>query len=196
MWKNSKLLLLLCLLCWTHNIVAQSHWSFDYRLFQYDMTVYFLLEKDGNAVSDLDDYEVAAFIGSECHGVAKVLEVEKDEVVKKYGYLRIYSNQADDEIVTFRVYQKTTEKESTLSESITFHSLSVVGMPSDPFVLSIIEKGDANGDGVINIADVTAIINHINGSTSGSFVLSAADANGDGSINIADVTAVINMINQ
>lgn len=56
--------------------------------------------------------------------------------------------------------------------------------------------GDANVDGTVSIADVTAIINHINGNTSGSFYEKAADVNGDGVISIADVTGVINIINQ
>ena len=56
--------------------------------------------------------------------------------------------------------------------------------------------GDANGDGQVNIADVTAIINHINGNTPESFVEKAANVNRDDSINIADVTGVINIINR
>ena len=55
--------------------------------------------------------------------------------------------------------------------------------------------GDANGDGVVSIADVTAIINHINGNTSAAFNERAADVNGDKIISIADVTGVINIIN-
>ena len=56
--------------------------------------------------------------------------------------------------------------------------------------------GDANDDGQVNIADVTAIINHINGNTPGTFVPQAANVNRDEDINIADVTGVINIINQ
>lgn len=55
---------------------------------------------------------------------------------------------------------------------------------------------DANGDGVVSIADVTAIINKINNNVTGTFIESAADVNGDGLITIADVTGVINIINQ
>lgn len=56
--------------------------------------------------------------------------------------------------------------------------------------------GDANADGVVSIADVTAIINHINGVVADNFSEAAADVNGDGIISIADVTRVINIINQ
>jgi len=56
--------------------------------------------------------------------------------------------------------------------------------------------GDANGDGEVNIADVTAVINHINGQQAATFVHAAADVNDDGDINIADVTGIINIINK
>ena len=59
----------------------------------------------------------------------------------------------------------------------------------------IIEIGDANGDDVVSIADVTTIINHIN-DDEGNFNEAAADVNGDGIISIADVTGVINIINK
>lgn len=56
--------------------------------------------------------------------------------------------------------------------------------------------GDANNDGKVSIADVTAIINHINGNTSGTFNEKAANVNRDDTISIADVTGVINIINK
>ena len=56
--------------------------------------------------------------------------------------------------------------------------------------------GDANGDGDVNIADVTALINYLNGVIPASFSAARADVNGDGMLNIADVTGIINIINQ
>ncbi len=51
-------------------------------------------------------------------------------------------------------------------------------------------KGDVNGDGEVNIADVNAVIDLIlSGGTN-----SNADVNGDGEVNIADVNALIDMI--
>lgn len=51
--------------------------------------------------------------------------------------------------------------------------------------------GDVNGDGVVNISDVNALIGMI---LSGAAPTPAADVNHDGSINIADVNAVIGII--
>jgi len=56
-------------------------------------------------------------------------------------------------------------------------------------------RGDANGDGIVNIADVTAVIDHIHNVSlisAANFV--NADANGDGSITIADVTTIVDII--
>ena len=55
-------------------------------------------------------------------------------------------------------------------------------------------RGDANGDGEVNIGDVVTIVNRINHSTA---VINEVngDANGDGEINIGDVVTVINIIN-
>ena len=58
------------------------------------------------------------------------------------------------------------------------------------------QPGDANGDGVVTIADVTAVINHINGNVTGTFIEEAANVNGDETISIADVTGIINLINK
>ena len=54
------------------------------------------------------------------------------------------------------------------------------------------KKGDINGDGVVNVSDVTALINKI--LTLADYPDSLCDINGDGEINVSDVTALINMI--
>ena len=53
-------------------------------------------------------------------------------------------------------------------------------------------SGDINGDGEINVSDVTALINKILGSST--YSDASCDINGDGEINVSDVTALINMI--
>ena len=53
------------------------------------------------------------------------------------------------------------------------------------------EPGDVNGDGGINISDVTALINLL---LSGGEISAGSDVNGDGQVNISDVTALINRL--
>lgn len=55
--------------------------------------------------------------------------------------------------------------------------------------------GDVNGDGDVNVADVTALVNIILGKdTTGQYNHAAADVNQDNQITIADVTALVNII--
>ena len=56
------------------------------------------------------------------------------------------------------------------------------------------DLGDVNGDGVVNVTDVTALINKILGNSPTGFNSIVADLNGDGAINVSDVTLLINKI--
>ena len=65
-------------------------------------------------------------------------------------------------------------------------------LPQKTQPASAVLLGDANGDGTVNIADVTALIDYLLGS--GSVNVDAADINGDSTVNIADVTALIDKL--
>ena len=54
--------------------------------------------------------------------------------------------------------------------------------------------GDANDDGLVNVADVMAIVNHILGNEVQTFVFENADLNADQAINVSDVMRVVNII--
>ena len=55
----------------------------------------------------------------------------------------------------------------------------------------ILEPGDVNLDGKVNVSDISALINMILGIQGKS---TTGDVNGDGQINVSDVTALINLI--
>ena len=55
-----------------------------------------------------------------------------------------------------------------------------------------VETGDIDGDGEINVGDVTALINKL--LNAASFDDEVCDINGDGEANVTDVTSLINMI--
>ena len=59
----------------------------------------------------------------------------------------------------------------------------------DDFIL-----GDVNGDGNVNISDVTALINYLLTGDDSNINLKGADVNEDGSISISDVTSLINLL--
>ena len=58
------------------------------------------------------------------------------------------------------------------------------------------KMGDVNCDGVVNVADVTALISHILGNDPQPFNEAAGNLNGDDYLNVADVTALIAKILQ
>lgn len=52
-------------------------------------------------------------------------------------------------------------------------------------------KGDVDGDGEVNISDVTALIDYLLSGNASMILLKEADVNSDGKVNIGDVTALI-----
>ncbi|MBO4815044.1 MAG: C10 family peptidase [Muribaculaceae bacterium] len=54
--------------------------------------------------------------------------------------------------------------------------------------------GDANGDGAVDVNDVTAVISYILGKNPEPFNIGNADLNGDGEVNVNDVTLIIGII--
>ena len=93
-----------------------------------------------------------------------------------------------------------SEKEFTLTETAdvqwlasgdTKNGLDYIYIVKQPDVL----RGDANGDGDVDISDVVAVVNYIlNGGATGAFVLENANVNGDEGVDISDVVGVVNMI--
>ena len=64
----------------------------------------------------------------------------------------------------------------------------------DPQSQPTILRGDANCDGIIDVADITAIASYILGSTPETFSANNADANNDSNIDVADITATAAII--
>jgi outer membrane protein assembly factor BamB len=56
------------------------------------------------------------------------------------------------------------------------------------------QRGDANGDGVINVADVVYLVNFLYRSGDPPAPMDAGDANGDGIVNVADVVYLVNYL--
>lgn len=98
------------------------------------------------------------------------MDVEFDNVMDGWKYF----------IIT---YYYSSGEEKSLTNSYTY----TIDYPDD-------YRGDVNGDGEVNIADVNAIIGIILGKSANSDVKRRADVNTDGEINISDVNATIAII--
>lgn len=169
-----------------------SGWTVNPNAYRYDMTVYGKLVVDDATVTDYSNYEVGAFVGEECRGVATVYS----QSGYTWLYIRVRSNSESGETVKFKLFDKTTGETSTLLETVAFESLGQVGVPSSPTTLTLSDNqlGDANGDGKVNILDFTAIASYIIGTPPAAFIETVADINSDGKINVLDLTALVTII--
>ena len=163
--------------------IHRAPWLLYYGDFQHDMTAYVELVIDDVRVDDYDNYAIGAFIGEECVGVA----VD--------GYLRIYSRNLDYNDVTFQVFDLENEKplyDVYASKSVHFVADDMASTYNDPIIISCISRipGDVNGDGLVNIADVTAWVN--------AFLANAQDPqldiDGNEIITLNDVKALVTII--
>ena len=54
--------------------------------------------------------------------------------------------------------------------------------------------GDANGDGIVNAADIVEVVNYIKGTPSAVFIKTLADMDGNGEVDATDLRLIINII--
>ena len=107
--------------------------------------------------------------------------------------------RADGEVVTFDLDEEpvTTYADGNLviktsKKTITYPLEKVWKFTY--FIPNNILLGDADGNGVVDAADVIEVSNKILGKPSAMFVEKNADVNGDGKVNAIDVVLIISMI--
>ncbi|MBD5279725.1 MAG: InlB B-repeat-containing protein [Bacteroides sp.] len=128
------LMMMVCLSAFA-GLRSDDVWTLNPSDFRYDMSLYFTVgSKD---FEDLEAYEIGAFIGDECRGIAEKIELPEGG---SYLYMRIRSNQDQpDEAVTFFARDKKTGKTVSLKGDdggeFLFKPDTMVGLPSTPFVL-------------------------------------------------------------
>ncbi len=129
----------------------------------------------------------------------------------KYIFLSIIactamSVHAAEDTLTFVKTDGSTETFSTAGLTITYddyaHALVTNDETSAMIDLADVDymcfggdvqphiTGDVNGDTLVNIADLNAVINVILGGQA----IPLADVNGDGNVNISDINAIVNII--
>ncbi len=162
---KTKLLICLMLLAPLGASAQDAHWQCDPHAFEYDMTVNLALYDGDTAIEDASDYELAAFVGDECRGVAEFISVQENS----YGYLRVRSNQTSGEEVSFKVFKKSWNKELPVNtEAIDFKAQSKIGQPSSPlsivfrssYIINLLtdtNKGSVVGGGTIDFDTETTV---------------------------------------
>lgn len=168
---------------WANPTVRKSIFNpVDTYLYPDNMTMVIQL-KDGETV--VDTCEVAAFIGDECRGTTRSISGL---------YFLLVSGQGGGQTITLRTC--LNGEIVTIDDTQVFVSDATIGNPWTPYVIDLqhlnteVIKGDVNGDGIVNNADVVLIISYLSSLTP-HLSLEAADVNGDGKVDVADIIAVI-----
>lgn len=112
----------------------ETHWNCNIHAYRYDMALYVVLQlnKDDIPLAS-SDYELAAFCGDECRGVASVQTIASNGNI--YYYLRIRSNKIQGEQITFKCYNYISGQEEEIFTTVSFEENSVKGFPSQCFVV-------------------------------------------------------------
>ena len=97
-------------------------------------------------------------------------------------------------------YIKNTFSGTTLNEKIEQMALSLGISQKDiyDFRRLMIEyvEGDADGNGIVDVDDIGAMVNSILGQPLPHFLKEAADLNGDNEVNTVDIVKLINLLNK
>ena len=185
---------MVCLLLDAAGALA-AHWTVNPYVFQYDMTVYAVVQTDWKIVTDYTDYEVAAFCDEECRGIGTVRTTTDGT---KYLYMRIRSNTSSGETISFCIYQASIDAEFWVEQTVGFTADTMKGTPSEPFRLFLGDEligGDANGDGNVSVTDIAVVVNCIlQLPNTGGFSEFGADANGDGQVTVTDIGVIVDKI--
>ena len=129
-----KIIISICMLATTISTNAQgSGWNVNPYDYPYDMTVYGQLVIDDITVVDYSNFEIGAFVGAECRGLAEANN--KDNY--SWLYFRIRSNTTSGEKVEFKVYNKSDNTIRKIEQSIIFESETTNGLPCNPFTFTL-----------------------------------------------------------
>lgn len=191
--KLKNVLCLIAFFAMTTMLHAQeSGWTVNAPDYQYQMSVYAKLEIDGTDVTADENYEVAAFVGDECRGIA----TRDSQGGYNWLWMFVRSNSASGEKITFKVYDKTTQQVKRIAETVEFASDGQIGTASSPtaFTQAKYTLGDVNDDGKISVADITSILSIMAGNVKPNYIVDAADANEDGKTSVADITRVLSIM--
>ncbi|MCG6191087.1 gliding motility-associated C-terminal domain-containing protein [Maribellus maritimus] len=106
-------------------------WTVVPNQYQYSMTVTSVLVFGTEESRDMND-KIAAFVGTECRGVAKpITYLPSDD--RYIANLLIYSNETSGEEVTIYMYDDSEDKVIKVAEKLQFSANATFGRPNDPY---------------------------------------------------------------
>ena len=121
-----------------HSVTASAAdtWSVNPSDYRYDMSLYLNVSFANGDKLDNTQYDVAAFVGNECRGVAEVLPLPNGTDCL---YLRARSNSESGETMMFCYRNKSTGEVKVVEKvDFAFSSNASLGMPSSPYEVKIV----------------------------------------------------------
>lgn len=109
-----------------------SGWDVNSSDFEYSMTVTGIVEYEGEAHGQAGDY-VAAFVGSECRGLAEAKYEEAQD--KVFFYLTVFSNTYQGDKVELKFYNSPNGQKIDCTNEIDFTDGDNQGTASAPYTL-------------------------------------------------------------
>ncbi len=160
----------------------------DYRLAPATLTYTVIIEKDEPELSLSGAAEITITQG-EAFTEPTLINLHS---VTPVTYASSKQGVATVDVQTGKV---TVVKPGTTEISVNFAGNSNYKADKVSYKLTVKpRRGDANADGLIDVADVVGIVNKILEAPGEDFDASAADVNGDGIVDVADVVATVNII--
>jgi hypothetical protein len=155
-------------------------------LYPDNLNIIAVVQKDGQ---ERNDAEIAAFIDNECRGAISCN--------KGYYFMTVMGSSEEDSQKKMELRVYLDGEEYVVDNNLPFISDAFYGSLDEPYVLEplvAIKKGDANGDGTIDIADAVCVVNHVLGEPKLRFFKTAADVNNDGSVDMADALTLVDLL--
>lgn len=167
----------------------------NYTAFQTDLYLpdgLTIEQEDGEYIFDLTSRK------GRDHNIASQVQVDGSIRVMSYSpSIKAYSGN-NGALVTFNVIADAdfTGTTSIMLKNTLFTTTAGTEIPfsDEECIVTVLQMGDVNGDGFVNVSDVTALISHILGNEVSPFYKGVADMTGEGQLNVTDVTNLIAVI--
>jgi len=108
-------------------------WDLELNGYEYSMSLTAELEFDAKIMAD-STLILAAFSGYECRGLTKIQYLP--ELDKYIGFLNIFSNLAENDSISFKVYEPEQDKRRDIENKLNFKSDDHLGNLDSPFSLT------------------------------------------------------------
>ena len=102
------------------------------------------------------------------------------------GVIRPFTDEKAQAVTIYKGWKGLTIPINGITDEEKEHNDSVAKIINEG------TAGDVNGDGAVNVADISSIISYMTGDQS--VDKNSADVNGDGSVDVADISAVITIM--